>query len=370
MREGDPALPLSRIRPDETDRTRDCARSPVDLWEDNTAMTNRERVIAALSHRQPDRVPAQISFTRRAHAAMEAAYGSGWSRSIENCFHAVSVASGPLERWLSKTLWQDDFGVQWDRSVDDDIGIVCNRVLPERDLSGLQLPDPLAPSRWAGFATEVAAAGDRAVQFSIGFSLFERAWTLRGMERLFVDMIEAPEFVDDLLDLICDYNVALVEQALTHEIDCVHFGDDWGSQRGLLMGPRIWERFLAPRLERMYGTAKSAGKFVSIHSCGKVQEVFPRLIELGLDCFNPFQPEVMDPYEMKREFGDRLAFWGGVSTQKLLPYGTVDQVRSEVRRLLAEVGKGGGYICAPAHSVPGDARPENVMAMLEVLADQ
>ncbi len=101
-----------------------------------------------------------------------------------------------------------------------------------------------------------------------------------------------------------------------------------------------------------------------------MQEVFGQLIEIGLDCFNPFQPEVMDPYEMKRLYGDRLAFWGGVSTQKLLPYGTPDDVRAEVGRLLREVGEGGGYICSPAHSIPGDAKPENIMAMIEVLREQ
>ena len=133
------------------------------------------------------------------------------------------------------------------------------------------------------------------------------------------------------------------------------------------MGPKLWEEFLKPRLARQYGAAKAAGKFVTIHSCGMVQEVFPQLIEIGLDCFNPFQPEVMDPYEMKRLYGDRLSFWGGVSTQKLLPYGTVDEVRAEVRRLIAEVGRDGGYICAPAHGIPGDAKPENIMAMIETV---
>ena len=330
-------------------------------------MTNRERVVAALEHRQPDRTPYHVSFTQNAREAFVSEYGESPLSALDNCFHAVSARPGPLEGLLDETTWQDEFGVQWDRSVDRDIGMVRNRVLPERDLSDLTFPEPRDPRRWEHFDDVVAAAGDRCVQFAIGFSLFERAWTLRGMDTLFIDMIEAPDFVDELLDMICDYNVAMVQQAVMYDVDVVHFGDDWGSQRGLLMGPGKWERFLAPRLERMYGAAKDAGKLVSIHSCGMVQEVFPQLIDLGLDCFNPFQPEVMDPYEMKREFGDRLAFWGGVSTQQLLPYGTPDEVRSEVRRLLDEVGQGGGYICAPAHSIPGDAKPENVMAMIEVL---
>ncbi|MGQ9729649.1 MAG: uroporphyrinogen decarboxylase family protein [Candidatus Zipacnadales bacterium] len=334
-------------------------------------MTNKERVYAAFAHEQPDRTPYCIGFTEKAYNAMVAYYGSAdFLKLIDNCFHNVTANPGPLQREISDTVWQDEFGVQWDRSIDRDIGNVCNCVIPERDLTHLQLPDPRAPAKFEGFAARVAAGYGKCVQFSIGFSLFERAWTMRGMENLFVDMIEAPEFVDELLDAICDYNVALVEQAVQYDIDAVHFGDDWGSQRGLLMGRRLWERFLKPRLARQYAAAKRAGKFVTIHSCGMVQELFPQLIEIGLDCFNPFQPEVMDPYEMKRQFGDQLSFWGGVSTQKLLPYGTPDEVRAECRRLMVEVGRNGGYILAPAHAIPGDAKPQNIMAMIETVNEQ
>ena len=122
------------------------------------------------------------------------------------------------------------------------------------------------------------------------------------------------------------------------------FGDDWGQQKGLIFGRRLWQRFIKPRITQLYGAVKRAGKAVLIHSCGQVQELFPELIEAGLDVFNPFQPEVMDPYEMKRQFGSRLAFLGGVSVQKLLPFGTPQQMRDEVRRLMDGVGAGGGFI--------------------------
>jgi uroporphyrinogen decarboxylase len=333
-------------------------------------MTNRERVIASFEHRQPDRTPYAIGLTQKSLAAMKAHFGSDdFLKLIDNAIAGVGPRPGPLDQWLSETLWQDEFGVQWDRSIDRDIGNVCNCVLPERSLAPLALPDPRDPAKWEGFAESVSAAraSGHFVQFGIGFSLFERAWTLRGMENLFLDMVEAPEFVDELLEVICDYNVALVEQAVQHDIDAIHFGDDWGSQRGLLMGPRLWERFLKPRLARMYGAGKQAGKYVTIHSCGKVQELFPQLIEIGLDCFNPFQPEVMDPYEMKRLHGDRLSFWGGISTQQLLPYGTPAEVRAEAKRMMQEVGKDGGLILAPAHGIPGDAKPENIMALIETV---
>ena len=120
----------------------------------------------------------------------------------------------------------------------------------------------------------------------------------------------------------------------------------------------------------MYGLAKSKGKFVSIHSCGKVDQLFPDLIECGVDVFNPFQPEVMDVFDMKKKYGSRLSFYGGISTQKTLPYGTVTQIRDEVKRLLDVVGKDGGYIASPAHSIPPDAKPENIAAMIETLQNQ
>ena len=328
-------------------------------------MTNKERVLAALSHRQPDRTPYMISFTQKSMSKMRDSYGNGFLKSIDNCFHDVRPGPFPKEKWLDENTWQDRFGVRWDRSIDKDIGNVCNCLIPERNLDNLYLPD--LTNVFEGFADQCASGNDKCVQLHIGFSLFERAWSMRGMENLFMDMMEAPKFVDELLDRICDYNVAMVNETIKYDIDAVHFGDDWGSQRGMLMSPKTWERFLMPRLARQYAAAKDAGKLVTIHSCGKVQEIFPRLIEIGLDCFNPFQPEVMDVYEMKRVYGDRLSFWGGISTQRLLPYGTPDEVKAEARRMMSEVGQDGGYILAPAHSIPGDAKPENIMALIEVV---
>ncbi len=124
---------------------------------------------------------------------------------------------------------------------------------------------------------------------------------------------------------------------------------------------------IKPRVCAMYTAVKAHGKRVFIHSCGKVDELFPDLIACGLDVFNPFQPEVIDVEQAKREYGRDPTFFGGISTQRTLPYGTVQQVRDEVRRLIEIVGRDGGLIAAPAHAIPGDARPENIEAMLEAL---
>jgi uroporphyrinogen decarboxylase len=265
---------------------------------------------------------------------------------------------------------EDQFGVRWNRSIDKDIGVVCNRLITPDTLDDYEFPDPDAPFRTGVFEEATKEPRERFLVANIGFSLFERAWTLCGMETVLMAMVADKAFVHEILDRICEFNLKLVENACRYDVDAVMFGDDWGQQTGLIMGPELWREFIKPRIRRMYGAARDHGKYVFIHSCGKVDAIFPELIECGLHCFNPFQPEVMDVYEMKRRYGRDLTFYGGISTQRTLPYGSVQDVRDEVRRLLSEVGEGGGYIAAPAHSIPGDAKPENVAAMIEELEDQ
>jgi uroporphyrinogen decarboxylase len=189
------------------------------------------------------------------------------------------------------------------------------------------------------------------------------------MEALMTDFYDHPQFVHELLGRIADYNVAQVREALKYDIDAVYFGDDWGQQHGLQMGPRLWREFIYPVLRRMYGAVREAGKFVMIHSCGDVDELFDDLITIGLNSFNPFQPEVMDVGSLLPRYRGRLAFHGGLSTQRTLPFGTVEDVRAEVRRLL-ELGREGGYIFAPAHDVEGDVPLENMLAAIELVQNQ
>ena len=147
---------------------------------------------------------------------------------------------------------------------------------------------------------------------------------------------------------IAAYNIAQIDEALKYDIDAVYFGDDWGQQIGLQMGPGLWYEFIYPVLKQMYGVVRKEGRVVMIHSCGDVNELFDDLIEIGLNCFNPFQPEVMDVFNLLKRYSGRLAFHGGLSTQKTLPFLSAEEVKSETRRLL-DAGKDGGYIFAPAH---------------------
>jgi uroporphyrinogen decarboxylase len=334
-------------------------------------MTRRERVAVSLEHRQPDRVPYNIRFTEPAREKMARWYGDArFEEKLGNCL--VTLSTEPRGGWrqVRPGIWEDQFGVQWDRSIDADIGNVSNLVLTRENLLSYRFPDPEDPSRFADHERRIAQAGDAYVVTDLGFSLFERAWTLAGMETVLMAMADDASFAHGLLDRILEFNLRIIEKACGLPIDAMMFGDDWGHQRGVIMGPALWREFIKPRVRRMYALVKAKGKKVFIHSCGKVDELFPDLIECGLDMFNPFQPEVMDVFEMKRRYGDRLSFYGGISTQKTLPYGTPAQVRDEVRRLIEKVGKSGGFIAAPAHDVPKDAAPECIAAMIEALRDQ
>jgi uroporphyrinogen decarboxylase len=346
-------------------------------------MNNRERVLAAITHRQPDRVPYNVEFTWKAHAKMVEYTGDpDFAAKLGNCLTILGCEPKGSWQEVRPDVWRDQFGVEWDRHVDKDIGVVCNRLVTPENLATFHFPDPDDPSRYGRYDEVLAKPrtlarprtsrdrGDRFVVVNYGFSLFERGWTLAGEENLLMAMATDKRFAHALLDKVLDFNLRIIDNVCRYEVDAMMFGDDWGYQRGVVMGPRLWREFIKPRIRQMYGRVKAAGKFVFIHSCGKVDGLFPDLIECGVDVFNPFQPEVIDVFDAKQRYGHSLSFYGGISTQQTLPYGTVAQVRDEVRRLLDVVGANGGYIAAPAHAIPGDARPENIAAMIEVLQNQ
>lgn len=317
-------------------------------------------------------MPWQVGFTHQQMQKMiEHSGDSAFASRLGNHIHGVYF-DGFLEELPGRPgYFQDDFGVLWNRNgADKDIGMIVGTVIPEPDSALINMP-VIQEERLRKEFQDMADTSDGLFRLgSIGFSLFERAWTLRGMENLLADMLEEPAFVDDLFDAICDFNIRVMDVALDYPLDGFYFGDDWGQQKGLIMGPKLWRRFIRPRLARMYAHAKSRGLSVFQHSCGDIQEVFPDLIDIGLDVYQTFQPEIYDIRAVKKEFGQNLSFYGGISTQRLLPFATPQEVREKTAEIIAVMRPGGGYIVSPTHSIPGDVPPENVLAMLEVIWNQ
>jgi uroporphyrinogen decarboxylase len=332
-------------------------------------MTKREIIRAVLDGQKPPYVPWSCGFTKEARAKLQLHFAPlELELVLQNHFVKLGSDIGFFTD-LGNDRVRDVFGVVWDRSIDKDIGNVEGCLLSEPTLEHYTFPDPLNRRFFADIPESIDQYGDRFRVFQIGFSLYERAWTLRGMQNLLMDFRDYPKFVRELLNTIADYNIAQVKEALKYDIDAVYYGDDWGQQRGLQMGPKLWREFIYPVLERMVRAVREGGKYVLLHSCGDVDELFNDLIDMGVNCFNPFQPEVMDVPALLQKYRGRLIFHGGLSTQISLPYGTIEQVRAETRRLL-QMGREGGYIFAPAHDVEGDVPLENILAFIELIQSQ
>lgn len=335
-------------------------------------MTRRERIIAAVNHQQTDFCPYNLDFTHEEYEKVANYLGDKdflfkIGNHITNMYY-----DGYLSEVSGKPgYWKDDFGVLWNRNgADKDIGVIEGKVIKDADLKSYMFPEIDEAKIRKEYEEMIKNADDKFRFGSIGFSMYERAWTLRGMEDLLADMIEEPEFVEDLLDAITEHNLKIIDIGLEYDIDGFHFGDDWGQQKGLIMGPNYWRRFIKPRMARMYARAKSKGLIVSQHSCGDIQEIMPDLIEIGLDIYQTFQPEIYDMKEIKQKFGNNLTFWGGISTQRLLPYATPEEVKRVTIETIKIMGENGGYIAAPTHSLPGDIPAENIVALIEVLRNQ
>lgn len=176
--------------------------------------------------------------------------------------------------------------------MDKDIGVVDEPVIDEPDIS--LYPTPYLNEARIREECEnlLATREDKFCFAGIGFSMFERLWSYLGMEDALVYMLTEPEFVHELLDKILEFNLKVIDIFNEYPFDGIYFGDDWGQQKGMIMGAPLWREFIKPRMEVMYRRAKQNGKFVLQHSCGDIQEVFEDLIEIGLDCYQTVQPEI------------------------------------------------------------------------------
>lgn len=369
-------------------------------------MTHRERILAAVGHRVPDRIPMDFGgtgatgITAKAYDRLRAHLGMDTSRAPET--HSLKGSTAlpdravidlfdadaiPLpsqspdarpDRVTGPGLMVDEWGVTWSRHGDSHYIPIDGPLMridePEpADLDRIEWPDPTDPGRYRGLrekARLLHETTDRAIILSPWLGPVHASQFLRGYVEWLEDLLLRPRFLEALLERTTEIWVEATTRALAEcgdYVDLVMYGDDIAVQRGPLMRPELYRKLVKPRHTRIAAAAKSTGKPLLFHTCGAVASLIPDLIEVGVDALNPIQVAAagMDTERLKREFGRDLAFWGAIDTQRVLPHGTRDDVREEVRRRLDHLNHDGGYVLSAVHNIQADVPPENVVAMYE-----
>ncbi|MFB3881386.1 MAG: uroporphyrinogen decarboxylase family protein [Armatimonadota bacterium] len=329
-------------------------------------MIPRERLLAALAGRETDRLPTQVTFTplaaEQAAAWLGVAVGDLHSTLGNHILDAMVDPRDRAEGTTSFDLW----GVGWDSTVNDGFRIDVHPLAELSALSRYRMPDPDDERFYTDIQRVVAENGGRCAVFAdLGFTLWERYYLLRGFEQAMEDLVANPSLVEDLLDQILEVMIGISRHLVGLEIDVGYSGDDFGSQRGLLFAPAMWRRLFKPRYEKLWGVFRSAGIPVCHHSCGDVRVIIGEMIETGLDLLCPVQTHAMPPQELADKWGSRLAFWGGICTQSVLPFGSPADVHRHIDLCRETLGRHSRYVIGPSHDLTSDVPKANFLAMLD-----
>jgi len=330
--------------------------------------SNKLWIRKTLAHQSGTPVPFNFSFTPPARKKVEEYFGT---TLIEETLDFPVRMSAPVS---IKPLYadparhgdtiRDEFGVIWSTNRLDR-GSPTGPVLREPSLSGYEFPDPGAGYRFSELGGWCKDNEEHFTVIWVG-DLWERATFMRGMEDLLADVVWHPRFVEELLRGLTDYILGTMEILFENfEFDGIAVSDDYGTQQSLIIPPELWRKLIKPRLAEIFTLAKRRNRVTFHHSCGNVESIVGDFIDLGLDILHPIQPEAMDIYRLKSEYGSHLTFCGGIRTQDLLPRRTPGEVREETRTLKDLMGKGGGYILEPGITLQDDVPLENILAMME-----
>jgi len=325
-------------------------------------MEPRQIVTAAFRFEPTDPVPYWIRLDDELRQRLDEHYGSDrWAARLVPYLYGYHVGhrTQPVEGGLA----QDLFGTVLQTG---NILHVERPALVQPSLRGYHWPDPEDVADWSALAAEYAGQRASFRLCGLAMGLFERAWLMRGFESFLVDMLERPAFVEELLDGILQMHLEVMERIASRiPIEAYFGGDDWCDQRGVIMGVGLWRRFFKPRLARLVARCHDLGLPYVLHSCGNVAPLAEDLIEIGVDALESVQPEAMDVYALKQATAGRLVLIGGMGVQSVLPFGTPEQVRAETRRLIRQLGRGGGYVLAPAKPLMSDVPVANAVAFIE-----
>jgi len=328
----------------------------------------KQTVLSAINHKSTGKLPYNVELTCEKRKTLCDELGIAESEYFLWAGNHIEKADYNFGGYISPGYYKDGFGVVWNRTgIDKDIGVVSEYLVTEENYK-----DYRAPYIDAAYIKQVTQSllGSKLDTLRLGkisMTLFERAWSLRGMENLLEDFYLNPEIVEHILDALLEHNLKIIDIALEYEIDGFYFGDDFGTQISLIMSPEIWRKFIKPRYKTMFDRIKSKGRITALHSCGNINGLLGDLIDIGLDVYQTVQPEIYDLKQLKEEFGRYLCFWGAISTQQLLPYATQEELISTVLNTIDILSKDGGYIASPTHQVTPDISNESVLTLIELL---
>ena len=333
-------------------------------------MTSRERILATLRREPVDRIPtAVICIENQPEIASHLGIPEAqvYERLGIDGREVYAAYAGEMRPEVLQGLY-----TEWGTPNTGDYGTArFNPLAAVTNLAEIERypwPD-VARYDFATAAANARRFRDYAVRGPYWQPVFCRACDLFGMENAMMLMLEAPALFEAVLErafqFTYDYCVRLLD-ACGDDLPILCLADDFATQRGLMISPELWRRFLKPRLARLFELGKSRGKFVWFHSCGDITAVLPDLIDLGMDVWETVQLHTlpMDARTMKREYGRHITFFGAVNTQRL-PFATPEQVRAEVNRCIDILGEGGGYICGPDHHIKPDVPPANAIALFD-----
>jgi uroporphyrinogen decarboxylase len=336
-------------------------------------LTPKDRVLAQIQHQETDYIPYTLRYEESVAERLDGYYGGDeWRRHVDEAIQrlpnpsvSISEAPGPY--------YTDRYGTTW--QVDRRPFHLVEPALKSPSLEDFSLPgvEELLTPAWKEEALGfIEQHQGYFLVVGFGFGLWERTWALRGFDNALMDAAAEPDFFEELVDQVADHQLAIIDGLLELPVDGIMFSDDWGYQRGILLGPERWRRLLKPRLAQMYARVHGAGKVTLSHCCGSVAEIMPDIIEIGLDVLESVQPEAvgMNPYELKRRYGTQITFWGGLGSQSVIPFGTSAEIKAEVERLCREMGRGGGYILSPAKPLQPETPTENAAAVVEAFLQQ
>jgi uroporphyrinogen decarboxylase len=340
-------------------------------------MTSKQRVLAALNRQPVDRVPVFMWFhpstARRLATLLEVPpnkVGEAMGNDIVQAWVNNNHAMEGIVHEHDGESHVDDWGIVWTK--EGEYNQVTEYPLASKNREAVlayEFPNAAQEALLANMIPVMDYAGRYFVGVDVSPCTYEMYWRLRGMEDALLDLAADPELADIMLGRCADFAVDVSVKACDRfAVDWLWTGDDVAGQQSMIMSPDCWRDLIRPHLQRVVDVGKANGLPVAYHSCGAVRPIIPDLIDMGIDVLNPVQCTCpgMDPLDLKREFGDRLAFMGGVDTQYLLPNGAVSEVRRATARLLEGMtAGGGGYILAASHTVPPETPDDSLFAMYE-----